>query len=69
MDLIQWGRCGGESGSIKVFETIEDLRDYTMDRGKIFPLENVENDEGETNIVLRHLLRKFPKIRRGLGYP
>jgi hypothetical protein len=53
VDLIQWGRCGGESGSIKVFETIKDLRDYTMSQEKIFPLENVENDKGETNIVLR----------------
>jgi hypothetical protein len=51
-----------------VFETIEDLRDYTMSGGKIFPLKDVEDDYGETNIVLRHLLRKFPKSRMGLGY-
>lgn len=68
MDLIEWGRSGGESGSIKVFKTIEDLRDYTMSEQKIFPLANIENDEGETNIVLRHLLRKFPKRTPGLGY-
>jgi hypothetical protein len=44
---------------VKVFESQNALREYTMMYGKYFPQDEVANEQGETNVVLRHLLRKF----------
>ncbi|CAK7223690.1 hypothetical protein SCUCBS95973_005265 [Sporothrix curviconia] len=63
IDLIQWGRDGMPTGRhVRVYATILDLSDYTFETRKFFPADEVRNDDGETNIVLRHLLRRL--IRR-----
>jgi len=48
---------------VRVFESQKALREYTMVHDKYFPQDEVANEQGEKNVVLRHLLRKFfPKI-------
>lgn len=59
VDLIEWGRTGQTDTSVEVFGTEEALVDYTKRKGKYFPQDGVENDAGEKNVVLRHLLRKM----------
>ncbi|KAK0716267.1 hypothetical protein B0H67DRAFT_488228 [Lasiosphaeris hirsuta] len=60
VDLIQWGRGGGsEDASVRVFESFKALRRYTLRTRKFFPRNKVANKQGETNVVLRHLLRRF----------
>jgi hypothetical protein len=59
VDLIQWGREGGGDEPVKVFVKEADLVNYSIFHGKIFPQGAVRDDEGDTNIVLRHLLRRF----------
>ncbi|CAK7562849.1 MAG: hypothetical protein SEPTF4163_000705 [Sporothrix epigloea] len=60
VDLIDWGRSGQPAGhSVKVYRTIADLSVYTFSTNKIFPANQVLGKNGETNIVLRHLLRKL----------
>lgn len=44
---------------MEVFSSMGALREYTITSQKYFPLDAVVNERGETNIVLRHLLRKF----------
>lgn len=44
------------------FRTVEELREYSFGLGRIFPISEVESN-GETNIVLRHLLRRFAPPR------
>lgn len=60
VDLIEWGRSGRPADNpVTVYRTVEELRVYTMREGKVFPQHEVQRDDGETNIVLRHLLRDF----------
>ncbi|CAK7216926.1 hypothetical protein SBRCBS47491_002989 [Sporothrix bragantina] len=66
VDLIEWGRNGQPTDHpVEVYGTILELSDYTFATNKIFPADKVRDDDGETNIVLRHLLRRLP--RRGIG--
>jgi hypothetical protein len=58
VDLIEWGRCGGDHGTVQVFNTRQELKEYTVKTEKYFPRNSVQND-GERNVVLRHLLRHF----------
>lgn len=58
VDLIAWGRGSDGQGAVRVFDTLKQLKDYSLSNGKVFPLSDVESG-GETNIVLRHLLRRF----------
>lgn len=55
VDLIEWARSGGERSNIRLFHSLDELRDYTKATRKIFR-NNLENTE-TGNIVLRHLLR------------
>ncbi|RYO79987.1 hypothetical protein DL764_009950 [Monosporascus ibericus] len=57
VDLLQWVRQG-QKDKVKIFKSYDSLRRYTVDSEKFFPQSSVE-EEGETNIVLRHLLRRF----------
>ncbi|KAK0614511.1 hypothetical protein B0T14DRAFT_570443 [Immersiella caudata] len=61
VDLIAWGRAGGSESGVTVFKTKDHLRSYTIATEKYFPQNEVKNEKGETNIVLRHLLRKIFK--------
>lgn len=55
IDLIEWGRSGsGEK--VQNFRDLEELRDYTLETGKIFR-NTIDQESG--NVVLRHLLRKI----------
>jgi hypothetical protein len=60
VDLIEWGRCGDSHNTVRVFNTKQELQEYTMETEKYFPQSSVHNN-GETNVVLRHLLRRFFK--------
>jgi len=64
VDLIEWGRGGDGKESVRVFKSQAELREYTMTHSKFFPQDAVENEQGEKNIVLRHLLRVFFPNRR-----
>ncbi|KAM0277624.1 hypothetical protein ACHAQH_005652 [Verticillium albo-atrum] len=64
VDLIEWGR-NRDLGSVEVFETRERLVEYSLEHGKIFPVKEVQA-HGETNVVLRHLLRRFKRRRAGM---
>ncbi|RYP78461.1 hypothetical protein DL771_000646 [Monosporascus sp. 5C6A] len=57
VDLLQWVRQG-QKDKVKIFKSYENLRKYTVDSQKFFPQSGVK-EEGETNILLRHLLRRF----------
>lgn len=59
VDLIEWGRRGSGERGVRVFRSQEALREYTTNERKIFPQSSVRNDDGETNVVLRHLLRRL----------
>ncbi|CAK7266892.1 hypothetical protein SEPCBS57363_002321 [Sporothrix epigloea] len=62
VDLIDWGRSGQPAGSpVKVYRTVAELSEYTFSTNKIFPANQVMGKDGETNIVLRHLLRRLFK--------
>ncbi|KAK3360519.1 hypothetical protein B0T25DRAFT_621523 [Lasiosphaeria hispida] len=65
LDLIHWGRGGGGDVGVQVFESWKALRKYTLAANKIFPQRSVVNEKGETNVVLRHLLRRFFFTRGG----
>ena len=71
IDLIEWGRNGQPADSpVTVYKTIPMLRDYTLSTGRTFPqAEVIRKEDGATNIVLRHLLRKFgwPGLGGGRG--
>lgn len=60
IDLIQWGRNGGEGSGkhVRVFETVEELRDYCQETKKIF-INNLDEDSEHGGVVLRHLLRRI----------
>ncbi|KAM0257963.1 hypothetical protein ACHAQJ_004122 [Trichoderma viride] len=67
VDLIAWRRNGGdededEGSSVKVFKSVEELREYTMGSGKVFPAAELEEYNGG-NVVLRHLLRRLLRRR------
>ncbi|KAK1764036.1 hypothetical protein QBC33DRAFT_596391 [Phialemonium atrogriseum] len=57
VDLIEWGRRGSGERGVRVFRSQEALWEYTTKERKVFPQSSVRNDDGETNVVLRHLLR------------
>ncbi|CAK7244402.1 MAG: hypothetical protein STHCBS139747_005940 [Sporothrix thermara] len=60
VDLVQWGRNGQpEDDPVKVYKTVRELKKYTLKTGKIFRKVWMQNEKGETNIVLRHLLRRL----------
>ncbi|KAF1963906.1 hypothetical protein BU23DRAFT_440867, partial [Bimuria novae-zelandiae CBS 107.79] len=54
IDLIHWGRNGGQR--VKIFHTVRELRDYSVENKKIFKNTLKEASEGG-GVVLRHLLR------------
>ena len=57
VDLIEWGRRRGNSEeTVQTFRTLEELRDYTNKKRKVF--RNTLGEE-DGNVVLRHLLRKI----------
>ncbi|KAL5866283.1 hypothetical protein ACKVWL_011565 [Pyricularia oryzae] len=59
VDLIEWARVQrrNDAQPVQTFESLEDLRSYTIETKKIYHnrLENLDED----NIVLRHLLRRI----------
>lgn len=55
VDLIDWARSRGERSNVRLFHSLEELRDYTRRTRKIFRNDLDESESG--NIVLRHLLR------------
>ncbi|KAH8691892.1 hypothetical protein BGW36DRAFT_431135 [Talaromyces proteolyticus] len=57
VDLIDWARCEGAKGEVRLFRTLEELREYTQKSRKIF-YNNLEQT-GSGNVVLRHLLRSI----------
>ncbi|PTB63448.1 hypothetical protein BBK36DRAFT_1096448, partial [Trichoderma citrinoviride] len=62
VDLIHWGRNGGEEAEDnkppKVFKSVQELKDYTYKSHKIFEQEQLRGYNGG-NVVLRHLLRRL----------
>jgi len=64
IDLIQWGREDdeGKSERVQVFQTVQELSDYSRKTGKIYDKRNLERRRGGgVGVVLRHLLRNlFP---------
>ncbi|KAG7120556.1 hypothetical protein HYQ44_005052 [Verticillium longisporum] len=65
VDLIDWGR-NRAVGSVQVFQTRDDLVEYSREHAKIFPVKEVQAN-GETNVVLRHLLRRFRTRHSGVA--
>ena len=60
VDLIEWGRSGGENGGkkVRIFGSVKELSQYSKETGKIFRNDLDEHiDEG--GVVLRHLLRRL----------
>ncbi|KAI0792454.1 hypothetical protein C8Q75DRAFT_731677 [Abortiporus biennis] len=58
VDLVDAGRIYGE---VTIFDTVEELREYSLKTGKIFPRENAK-----AGGVLRYLLRKID-VGPGMG--
>ncbi|KAL7808642.1 hypothetical protein V8C26DRAFT_412762 [Trichoderma gracile] len=62
VDLIHWGRKGGEeaedNAAPEVFKSLQELKDYTFRSHKIFEQEQLREYNGG-NVVLRHLLRRL----------
>jgi hypothetical protein len=60
VDLIEWGRNGGEGGGkkVRVFHSVEELSEYSKETKKIFRNDLAE-DADEGGVVLRHLLRRL----------
>ncbi|EFZ04512.2 double-stranded RNA-binding type zinc finger domain protein [Metarhizium robertsii] len=57
IDLIEWGRKRGNADhEVRTFETEAELRAYTQRTAKIF--RNTWHQE-DSNVVMRHLLRKI----------
>ena len=50
VDLIDVQRNGGDR--VTIFGTVEELRDYTVETSKFFPMDSLES-----GAILRHLLR------------
>lgn len=50
-----------------MFKSQNALREYTIINGKFFPQDEVVSEQGETNVVLRHLLRKILGAERDRG--
>ncbi|KFZ20244.1 hypothetical protein V501_00256 [Pseudogymnoascus sp. VKM F-4519 (FW-2642)] len=57
VDLIEWGRKGGDIGetNIQIFKSVTELSEYSKRTGKVFRNNLASSDNG--NVVLRHLLR------------
>ncbi|OJJ41997.1 hypothetical protein ASPZODRAFT_137586 [Penicilliopsis zonata CBS 506.65] len=55
VDLIAWARNGGGEDQVRLFHSLEELREYTKRTRKIF--RNNLDETGNSNVVLRHLLR------------
>ncbi|KAH8663688.1 hypothetical protein BGZ60DRAFT_379420 [Tricladium varicosporioides] len=55
VDLIEWGRSNSEE-KVRTFSDVAELRAYTKETGKIF---RNTFDQEDSNVVLRHLLRKI----------
>jgi hypothetical protein len=36
VDLIEWGRCGGDQGTVQLLKTKQELKEYTMETQKYF---------------------------------
>jgi hypothetical protein len=58
VDLIQWGRSGGQTNNdrVQVFPTVRALSEYSLQTGKIFNNRRDNNSE-EGGGVFLHLLR------------
>ncbi|KAK4082264.1 uncharacterized protein Triagg1_2076 [Trichoderma aggressivum f. europaeum] len=70
VDLINWGRKGGnenEGKKVRVFTSVEELKDYSVKSKKIFKKEQLKSYSGG-NVVLKHLLRVFFTQGRRLVY-
>ncbi|KAH7041978.1 hypothetical protein B0J12DRAFT_217627 [Macrophomina phaseolina] len=76
VDLLAWARSGekegevgaeGPRGEVEVFGSVEALRAYCQRTGKWFPLDEVARagQNGDGNVVIRHLLRRFWGGRKG----
>ncbi|KAF2811520.1 uncharacterized protein BDZ99DRAFT_413999 [Mytilinidion resinicola] len=62
IDLIHWGRSGGEANGkrVRIFRTVRELSVYSRQSGRIFK-NTFHKDSEEGGVVLRHLLRHlFP---------
>ncbi|KAI9728822.1 MAG: hypothetical protein M1834_007209 [Cirrosporium novae-zelandiae] len=67
IDLIEWGRKGGESGGkeVRVFGNIAELSEYSKRTHKIFQ-NTLNEDKDDGGVILRHLLgRLFNKRPKG----
>ncbi|PTB72405.1 hypothetical protein M440DRAFT_1319940, partial [Trichoderma longibrachiatum ATCC 18648] len=61
VDLVHWGIKGGEDvkgNRVKAFKSVDELRQYTKDQGKVFSQAQLMQYNGG-NVVLRHLLRRL----------
>ena len=65
IDLIEWGRNGGEGKSerVRVFQTVHELSEYSRETEKIYR-NNFKKDSEEAGVVLRHLLRRLFSPKR-----
>ena len=65
IDLIEWGRNGGEGKSerVRVFRTVHELSEYSRETGKIYR-NNFKEDSEEGGVILRHLLRRLFSPKR-----
>ena len=64
VDLIEWGRNGGESGGrkVRIFRSVKELRQYSNETHKIFR-NDLDEDAKEGGVILRHLLRRLFRKR------
>ena len=58
--MIEWGRAGreGRSKKIRIFKSVQELRDYSKETQKIFR-NDLDKDTDDGGVVLRHLLRRL----------
>jgi hypothetical protein len=59
VDLVEWGRKRGTSDErVQTFRDVKGLRAYIKETRKIFR-NTFDKDGKNSNVVLRHLLRKI----------
>lgn len=66
MNILDLVDAANISQPVKVFNSLEDLRAYTREHGKFFPLENAYSG-GVLKFLLRPILNPYEGASRGKG--